>query len=188
MHSRVRVLGRCASVAIRFRYVLFADVAQGLLDCRGKHNETCVLCSGWRRSCRNRRRIRFVLHRRCISKRAAKLRVDRWLSLKLRCVVVKADAGATDVCAVVDAPGQFALSRTTKNFVFDTPQAWQEAWAIAGAHSICGRCRATSANSSCRTPIISSPPIPRFAGVDQGSAAGNHRRAQFLSHQLTRPR
>ena len=37
-----------------------------------------------------------------------------------------------DVCAVVNAPGQFALSRTSKNFVFDTPQAWQEAWAIAG--------------------------------------------------------
>jgi spore germination cell wall hydrolase CwlJ-like protein len=38
----------------------------------------------------------------------------------------------TNVCAVVNAPGQFALSSTNKNFVFDTPQAWQEAWAIAG--------------------------------------------------------
>ena len=37
-----------------------------------------------------------------------------------------------DVCSVVNAPGQFALSRTSKNFVFDAPQAWQEAWTIAG--------------------------------------------------------
>ena len=38
----------------------------------------------------------------------------------------------SDVCAVVNAPGQFALSHTSKNFVFDTPDAWQEAWKIAG--------------------------------------------------------
>ena len=38
----------------------------------------------------------------------------------------------SDVCSVVEAPGQFALSRTSKNYLFDTPQAWQEAWAIAG--------------------------------------------------------
>ncbi len=37
-----------------------------------------------------------------------------------------------DVCSVVEAPGQFALSRTSKNYLFDAPQAWQEAWAIAG--------------------------------------------------------
>jgi spore germination cell wall hydrolase CwlJ-like protein len=37
-----------------------------------------------------------------------------------------------DVCSVVNAPGQFALSHTSKNFVFDTPAAWQEAWQIAG--------------------------------------------------------
>jgi spore germination cell wall hydrolase CwlJ-like protein len=38
----------------------------------------------------------------------------------------------TDVCGVVKAPGQFALSRTSRNFVFDTPRAWEEAWEIAG--------------------------------------------------------
>jgi spore germination cell wall hydrolase CwlJ-like protein len=37
-----------------------------------------------------------------------------------------------DVCSVVEAPGQFALSRTSKNYTFDTPQAWEEAWAVAG--------------------------------------------------------
>ena len=51
-----------------------------------------------------------------------------------------------DVCSVVEAPGQFALSRTSKNYMFDTPQAWQEAWAIAGRANargarVCGTCR-----------------------------------------------
>lgn len=38
----------------------------------------------------------------------------------------------TDVCSVVNAPGQFALSRTSKSFELDSPQAWSEAWTIAG--------------------------------------------------------
>jgi spore germination cell wall hydrolase CwlJ-like protein len=37
-----------------------------------------------------------------------------------------------DVCAVVTAPGQFALSHTSKNYNFASPQAWQKAWTIAG--------------------------------------------------------
>jgi spore germination cell wall hydrolase CwlJ-like protein len=37
-----------------------------------------------------------------------------------------------DVCGVVNAPGQFAVSHTSKNFEFDSPQAWSEAWTIAG--------------------------------------------------------
>src|SRR5690606_24263044 len=36
------------------------------------------------------------------------------------------------VCDVVNAPGQFALSHTSRNFVFDTPRAWEKAWTIAG--------------------------------------------------------
>ena len=36
------------------------------------------------------------------------------------------------VCSVVEAPGQFALSRTSGNFVFANPHAWEKAWSIAG--------------------------------------------------------
>jgi len=37
----------------------------------------------------------------------------------------------TSVCDVVQAPGQFALSTTSPNFVLDNPEAWQKAWKIA---------------------------------------------------------
>ena len=47
-------------------------------------------------------------------------------------VLIDAGRWGDDVCSVVTAPGQFALSRTSKNFQFDTPLAWQEAWTIAG--------------------------------------------------------
>lgn len=35
------------------------------------------------------------------------------------------------VCEVVEAPGQFALSRTNTNYLFDNPDAWQKAWKVA---------------------------------------------------------
>lgn len=38
----------------------------------------------------------------------------------------------SDVCSVVEARDQFALSRTSRNFVFKSPKAWQKAWAISG--------------------------------------------------------
>lgn len=36
-----------------------------------------------------------------------------------------------DVCKVVGAPGQFALSTTNKNYMLRNPDAWSTAWQVA---------------------------------------------------------
>ncbi len=36
------------------------------------------------------------------------------------------------LCAVLRARGQFALSTTSKNYIFSDARAWQEAWLLAG--------------------------------------------------------
>jgi spore germination cell wall hydrolase CwlJ-like protein len=36
-----------------------------------------------------------------------------------------------DVCSVVNAKGQFALSTTNKNYMLRNPEAWKKAWAVA---------------------------------------------------------
>ncbi len=36
-----------------------------------------------------------------------------------------------DVCGVVNAKGQFALSTTNKNYMLRNPDAWQKAWQVA---------------------------------------------------------
>jgi spore germination cell wall hydrolase CwlJ-like protein len=36
-----------------------------------------------------------------------------------------------EVCSVVNAKGQFALSTTNKNYMLRNPDAWQKAWAVA---------------------------------------------------------
>jgi spore germination cell wall hydrolase CwlJ-like protein len=36
------------------------------------------------------------------------------------------------LCKVLRARGQFALSTTSKNYVFDDTDAWQQAWLVAG--------------------------------------------------------
>ncbi|WP_440221576.1 cell wall hydrolase [Dokdonella sp. MW10] len=36
-----------------------------------------------------------------------------------------------DVCSVVSAPGQFAVSTTNKNYMLRNPQAWEKAWRVA---------------------------------------------------------
>ncbi|MBS0439995.1 MAG: cell wall hydrolase [Proteobacteria bacterium] len=38
----------------------------------------------------------------------------------------------SSLCTVLRARGQFALSTTSKNYVFDDTDAWNEAWLIAG--------------------------------------------------------
>lgn len=38
----------------------------------------------------------------------------------------------TTLCDVLRARGQFALSTTSKNYVIDDADAWQQAWLIAG--------------------------------------------------------
>ena len=37
------------------------------------------------------------------------------------------------LCSVLMARGQFALSTTNTNYIFDEPAAWQNAWYVAGA-------------------------------------------------------
>lgn len=37
-----------------------------------------------------------------------------------------------DVCAVVKAPGQFAVTTTSPNYDLGNPDAWQKAWDVAG--------------------------------------------------------
>jgi spore germination cell wall hydrolase CwlJ-like protein len=36
-----------------------------------------------------------------------------------------------DLCRVVNAPGQFALSTTNKNYMLRNPEAWNKAWVVA---------------------------------------------------------
>ena len=36
-----------------------------------------------------------------------------------------------DLCRVVGAPGQFALSTTNKNYMLRNPTAWKKAWTVA---------------------------------------------------------
>ncbi|MBN8480840.1 MAG: cell wall hydrolase [Xanthomonadales bacterium] len=36
-----------------------------------------------------------------------------------------------DICRVVGAPGQFALSTTNKNYMLRNPDAWKKAWLVA---------------------------------------------------------
>lgn len=37
-----------------------------------------------------------------------------------------------DVCSVVEARDQFALSRTSRNYNLKSPKAWTKAWTVAG--------------------------------------------------------
>jgi spore germination cell wall hydrolase CwlJ-like protein len=37
-----------------------------------------------------------------------------------------------DLCSVVTARGQFALSTTSRNYIVDELPAWQDAWLVAG--------------------------------------------------------
>lgn len=36
-----------------------------------------------------------------------------------------------DVCRVVSAPGQFAVSTTNRNYMLRNPEAWKKAWLVA---------------------------------------------------------
>ena len=47
---------------------------------------------------------------------------------------VRRDGGqwGNSLCKVLRARGQFALSTTSKNYVFDDADAWQQAWLVAG--------------------------------------------------------
>jgi len=39
----------------------------------------------------------------------------------------------SSLCAVVKARGQFALSTTSKNYIFTDVDSWRQAWVVAGA-------------------------------------------------------
>ncbi len=93
------------------------------------------------------------------------------------------------LCKVLRARGQFALSTTSKNYVFDDADAWQQAWLVAGFALDLWKLPA-----DWRPSIV--PNADHFyaadgdghaAGLGQGPAAGGDWGSPLLPRRLKKP-